>query len=585
MIGLFAVTAAGRRAAAELAGRLGPEALVADGPIGPAVRRLWDHLDAAVFFLASGATVRLVAPLLQDKHTDPGIVSVDEAQRFAIALTGGHGGGANALAEQVADVFGCTPVITTATDSTGTTALDELVEQLDATVDGDLPSCGVAILDGEPVRLINPHGFPLPALPPNVSADVANPQWTVVIDDRRPAEDEERTLRLIPRTLVVGVGSARGVSRTAVAEAIARLDSEHGLDPRAIRAFASVDLKADEAGILDAVQDLGFWHSKDGGDELSLLTYPAEVLAGVEVPNPSEVVRSEVGTPSVAEASSLHAAVELAYGAPVELVADKIKGDNVTVAATRISPRGRLAIVGIGPGAPDLRTPRADAELRRASVVVGLDQYLDQVRHLLRPGTEERATGLGAEEARAAEAVELAKQGRAVALIGSGDAGVYAMASPALEKADVDIEVVGVPGVTAALSASALLGAPLGHDHALISLSDLHTPWEVIERRVRAAAEGDLVVCFYNPRSVQRHWQLGRALEILAEHRPATTPVGAVRQASRADQEVWCASIDEFDPADVDMFTTVVVGSSQSTVVGRRMVTPRGYRWMAGDVR
>ncbi|MEB3366917.1 precorrin-3B C(17)-methyltransferase [Saccharopolyspora mangrovi] len=585
MIGLFAVTAAGRRAAAELAGRLGPEALVADGPIGPAVRRLWDHLDAAVFFLASGATIRLVAPLLQDKHTDPGIVSVDEAQRFAIALTGGHGGGANALAEQVADVLGCTPVITTATDSTGTTALDELVDQLDATVDGDLPSCGVAILDGAPVRLVNPLGFPLPALPPNVGTEVENPEWTVVIDDRRPTEDEERTLRLIPRTLVVGVGSARGVSRTAVTETIARLDSEHGLDPRAIRAFASVDLKADEAGILDAVQDLGFWHSRDGGDELSLLTYPAEVLSGVEVPNPSEVVRSEVGTPSVAEASALHAAAELAYGAPVGLVADKIKGDNVTVAAARISPRGRLAIVGIGPGAPDLRTPRADAELRRASVVVGLDQYLDQVRHLLRPGTEERATGLGAEEARAAEAVDLAKQGRAVALIGSGDAGVYAMASPALEKADVDIEVVGVPGVTAALSASALLGAPLGHDHALISLSDLHTPWEMIERRVRAAAEGDLVVCFYNPRSVQRHWQLGRALEILAEHRPATTPVGAVRQASRADQKVWCAPIGDFDPAEVDMFTTVVVGSSQSAVVGRRMVTPRGYRWMAGDVR
>ncbi|MEV0704626.1 precorrin-3B C(17)-methyltransferase [Saccharopolyspora sp. NPDC050389] len=582
MIGLFAVTAAGRRAAAELAGRLGPDAVVADGPIAPAVRRLWDHLDAAVFFLASGAAVRLVAPLLRDKHSDPGVVCVDDACRFAIALTGGHAGGANALAEQVADVLGCTPVVTTASDSTGTTPLDELVDQLDATVDGDLAACGGAILDGWSVRLVNPHGFPLPALPPNVAADPEAPLWTVVIDDRRPTQDEERTLRLIPRTLVVGVGAARGVSRTAVTETIARLDREHGLDPRAIRAVASVDLKADEDGILEAVQDLGFWHS-DGGEELSLLTYPAEALAGVEVPNPSEAARAEAGTPSVAEASALHAAAELGGGAPVELVVPKIKGDNVTAAAARIRPRGRLAIIGIGPGAPDLRTPRADVELRRASVVVGLDQYLDQVRHLLRPGTEVRATGLGAEEARAAEAVELARDGRAVALIGSGDAGVYAMASPALEKAGVDIEFVGVPGVTAALAASALLGAPLGHDHALISLSDLHTPWEVIERRVRAAAEGDLVVCFYNPRSADRHWQLGRALEILAEHRPVTTPVGAVCQASRAGQRVWCAPIGDFEPAEVDMSTTVVVGSSQSTVVGGRMVTPRGYRWMAAD--
>ncbi len=558
--------------------------MVADGPIGPALRRLWDHLGAAVFFLASGATVRLIAPLLRDKHTDPGVVCVDDERRFALSLVGGQAGGANALAEQVADVLGCTPVITTGTDSTGTTPLDELVDRLDAAVDGDLAACGGAILDGWPVRLVNPHGFPLPALPSNVAADPAAPLWTVVVDDRRPAQDEERTLRLIPRTLVVGVGSARGVSRTAVTEAIARLDREHGLDPRAIRAVASVDLKAGEAGILEAVQDLGFWHS-DGGDELSLLTYPAETLAGIEVPNPSEVVGREVGTPSVAEASALHAAAELGAGAPIELVASKIKGDNVTVAAARIRPRGRLAIIGIGPGAPDLRTPRADLELRRASVVVGLDQYLDQVRHLLRPGTEVRGTGPGAEEDRAAEAVELAREGRAVALIGSGDAGVYAMAGPALEKADVDIEVVGVPGVTAALAASALLGAPLGNDHALISLSDLHTPWEVIESRVRAAAEGDLVVCFYDPSSAQRHWQLGRALEILAEHRPATTPVGAVRLADRARQRVWCAPIGEFDPAEVDMFTAVLVGSSRSTVVGGRLVTPRGYRCTPTDTR
>ncbi|KAA5832483.1 precorrin-3B C(17)-methyltransferase [Saccharopolyspora hirsuta] len=581
MIGLFAVTAAGRRAAADLAGRLGPDAVVADGPIGSAVRRLWDHLDAAVFFLASGATVRLVGPLLRDERTDPGVVCVDEERRFAIALAGAQAGGANALAEQVADVLDCQPVVTTATDGTGTAPLDELVDQLDATVDGDLVRCGSAVLDGLPVRLVNPHGFPLPALPPNVSPGVEAPLWTVVIDDRRPTEAEERTLRLIPRTLVVGVGSARGVSRTAVTEAIARLDSEHGLDPRAIRAIASVDGKADEAGILEAVQDLGFWHSADGGDELSLLTYPAEVLADVEVPNPSAAVRAETGTPSVAEASALHAGAELGYGAPVELVATKIKGDGVTVAAARIHPRGRLALIGLGPGAADLRVPRADAELRRASVVVGQDRYVDQVRHLLRPGTEVRATGAGDEEARAVEAVELAREGRAVALIGSGDTGVHAMASPALERADVDIEVVGVPGVTAVLAASALLGAPLGHDHALIGLSDLRTPWEVIERRVRAAAEGDLVVCFHNPSSDQRNRQLARALEILAEHRPATTPVGAVHQATRTGQRIWCAPISEFDPSQVGMSTTVVVGSSQSTVVGHRMVTPRTYRWMA----
>lgn len=578
MIGLFAVTAAGKRAAADLLPVL-DDAVLVEGPIRPSLQRIWPELTGAVFFLATGATVRLIAPLLVDKHTDPGIVCVDESCRFAVALAGGHGGGANALAERVADRLGATPVITTASDSTGTTPLDELVAMLDATVDGDLAACGVAVLDGAPVLVRNPLGFPLPALPPNLGEHVDNPQWTVLIDDRLPSEEPDGpVLRLVPHTLVVGVGSAKGVPASAVTAALARLDSEHGLDLRAVRAFATLDRKADEAGILDAVTDWAFWHWQD---ESTLRTYPADVLSTVDVPNPSDAVLAEVGTPSVAEAAALHAAAEISGDGPVELVAPKLKGDNVTVAAARIRPRGRLAVIGIGPGAADLRVPRADAELRRASVVVGLTNYVDQIRHLLRPGTEIRASGLGAEETRAREAVELAESGRAVALIGSGDAGVYAMASPALERCTARVEVVGVPGVTAALASAALLGAPLGHDHAVISLSDLHTPWPAIQRRIRTAAEGDFVVCFYNPRSATRDWQLAEALAVLRDFRPASTPVGAVRQAGRGGQRIWCAPIAEFDEREVDMVTTVVVGSSQTRMVGGRMVTPRGYTWMS----
>ncbi|TQM14189.1 precorrin-3B C(17)-methyltransferase [Pseudonocardia kunmingensis] len=557
MIALFAVTDAGRRAAAEVA-----PALEADVHPLDALPALWPRLDGAVFFLATGATVRLVAPLLADKRSDPGVVCVDEARRFAVALTGGHEGGANALAERVGGLLGAQPVVTTASDAAGSTGMDELAAALDAVVDGDAAAAGRALLDGTAV-VENPAGVPLPPLP--VPTEVGSGHRIVVTDRPGPA-GEDLTL-VVPRTLVVGIGSARGVPAEAVAAALRRIETDHGYDLRAVRAYASVDLKADEAGILAAIAPA------------ELRTYPAEVLARVEVPNPSEVVRAEVGTASVAEAAALHAADELAGGGPVELVVEKVKGENVTVAAARIRPRGRLAIVGLGPGAADLRTPRAEAELRRASVVVGLDQYVEQVRHLLRPGTEVHASGLGDEEQRAADAVALAGKGRAVALIGSGDAGVYAMASPALQQAGADIEVVGVPGVTAALAAAALLGAPLGHDHVLISLSDLHTPWPVIERRVAAAAAADLVTCFYNPRSRGRHWQLGAALDAFREHRPPSTPVGAVRQASRTGQRVWTAPLSEFDPVEVDMLTTVVVGSSATRMVGGRMVTPRGYRW------
>jgi cobalt-precorrin 5A hydrolase/precorrin-3B C17-methyltransferase len=166
--------------------------------------------------------------------------------------------------------------------------------------------------------------------------------------------------------------------------------------------------------------------------------------------------------------------------------------------------------------------------------------------------------------------------------VGSGDAGVYALAGPALEIAGADVDVTGVPGLTAALAAASVLGAPLAHDHAYISLSDLHTPWEIIERRIRAAAEGDFTVCLYNPRSRSRGWQLPKALAILAAHRPPETPVGYVRNASRPDETAAITTIGEVDPdwiERIDMFTVVVVGSGRSRTVAGRFVTPRGYPW------
>ena len=197
------------------------------------------------------------------------------------------------------------------------------------------------------------------------------------------------------------------------------------------------------------------------------------------------------------------------------------------------------------------KSPTAAARTRPSITSHGVCRSDREIRDVLRPGTRVLSSGLGQEEERALAAVIQARGGHAVALVGSGDAGVYAMGSPALTMAGADIDVVSVPGITAGLAAASLLGAPLGHDHALISLSDLHTPWDVIERRVRAAAAGDFVVVFYNPRSADRDWQLRAALAILAE----------------------------LDPAAVDMRTVVIVGSTSTVSVADRMVTPRGYRW------
>ena len=570
MIGVVAATANGRAAAAALEAAWPGEVRSFTGDkASAALREAWGTCDAIVSFLAVGATVRVLAPLLGHKTTDPAVVCVDEGLRHAVAVLGGHHG-ANLLAGRLAGVLGCEPVVTTASDGAGITPLDSYGADLGFTVHNPevLARVGAAVLSGEPVTIEGADGWPLPALPSNVVREHPEASAGILVTDRaEPANSRRDRLVYRPPSLVVGVGSARGVTAAEVGELIDGTLADAGLAPASVRCLATVDVKAGEQGILDAAEARGW----------EVVTFPADVLARVEVPNPSEVVRAEVGTPSVAEAAALHAARALGRGA--ELVAEKRKSAAATAAVARLRPKGRLGLVGIGPGARDLLTPRAEAVLRRSSVVVGLDQYVEQVRDLLRPGTRVMASGLGREEERARAAVEEAESGRAVALIGSGDAGVYAMASPALEFASSGIEVEGVPGITAALAASALLGAPLGHDHAAISLSDLHTPWEVIERRVRAAAEGDFVVCFYNPRSRARDWQLPAALTILSAHRPPDTPVGLVRDASRPGESVTLTTLAEVDPAMADMVTVVVVGSSRSRTVAGRFITPRGYRW------
>ena len=600
MIGLVAVTAAGRAAAARLAAAWPGQTRPYDGPAATALPAAFGDTDAVVVFLAVGATVRLLAPLLRDKHQDPGVVCVDEALRFAVPVAGAHAGGANDLARRVAAVLGAEPVITTASDAAGAVALDGFGADLGFVVEpgSDLAAVGTAVLSGQRVTLSTDTTWPLPPLPPAVVAGPPEPAVPAIIvtdrtgpdrtmPDRTGPDRAAPTVIYRPPSLVVGLGSSRGVPPAEVDALIDQALAAGHLSPSSVRTVATVDLKQDEPGLLAAVADRGW----------SLVTFPATALAEVNVPNPSETVRAAVGTPSVAEAAALLAASAphptaphptgphptgpnpSSPTAPATLVVPKQTSPHATAAIARRTPRGRLAIVGIGPGARDLLTPRAAAELRRARIVVGLDQYLDQVADLLRPGTVLRPSGLGQEQERAAAAVADAAAGHAVALIGSGDAGIYAMGSPALESADATIDVVGVPGVTAALAAAAALGAPLGHDHAMISLSDLHTPWEIIERRVSAAADADLVVCFYNPASRERDWQLRKALAILAAQRPPGTPVGWVRDATRPGQRTGLATLATFDPAVIDMRTMVIVGSSRTRLFAGRMVTPREYRW------
>jgi precorrin-3B C17-methyltransferase len=244
--------------------------------------------------------------------------------------------------------------------------------------------------------------------------------------------------------------------------------------------------------------------------------------------------------------------------------------------------KGRLSVVGIGPGDDVLLTPLARRTLKDATVVVGYRGYLELVAGLL-AGKAALSFELGQEVERAQRALEMACGGERVALLSSGDPGIYGMASPALEawlalppSRRPPLEVV--PGVPALAACAALLGAPLGHDFAVVSLSDLLTPWEVIARRLEAAAAADFVLVIYNPRSRGRPWQLGEARRILLRHRGPDTPVGVVRRAYRQGQAVAIATLGTLDETVMDMETTLIVGSSRTLARDGVMLTPRGYR-------
>jgi cobalt-precorrin 5A hydrolase/precorrin-3B C17-methyltransferase len=390
MIGLVSATAAGAAARDRLAAAWPDRTRVYDGPVGDAVRAAFAECEQLVCFLATGAVVRLIAPLLGGKASDPGVVCVDEGGRFAVSLVGGHGGGANELACEVGGLLGAEPVVTTATDAVGIPGLDTL----GLPVEGDVAGVTRALLDGEPVALDAETAWPLPPLP-----FAERGTRTVRLTDRaiEPADGE---VLLRPPSLVVGVGASKGAPVEEVLALVEGALRDAGLSPRSVAALATVDAKREEPGIVEAAARLG----------APVVTYSAEELAAVEVPNPSGAPLAAVGTPSVAEAAARFRGGELRVPKRKAHRADG-RPAMATCAVVRRPARGRLALVGLGPGARDLLTPRARAELRRASVLVGLDQYVDQIRDLLRPGTRILASGLGAEEERARTAVAEARRG------------------------------------------------------------------------------------------------------------------------------------------------------------------------------
>jgi cobalt-precorrin 5A hydrolase/precorrin-3B C17-methyltransferase len=542
------------------------------------LRGLFGQGIAIVGVCAAGILIRALAPVLADKHTEPPVVAIGADGAFVVPLLGGHRG-ANRLAQRIASHLGGHAALTTAGEGALGFALDDPPAGWRLAGGADqVKAVGAALLADQPVRLVVEAGDASWLTAPRLGTDG---DLTVMVTDRRTSD---ATVVLHPPVLALGVGCERGVAAAELIDLARAALVEAGLAEGAVACVASLALKEDEPAVHELARTLAvparFFDAATLEEQTPRLA------------NPSDLVFRETGCHGVAEGAALAAA-----GPGGKLVQPKLRSARATCAiaraATVITPndvgqaRGRLFVVGIGPGAATWRTPEATRAIRLASDLVGYGLYLDLLGDETRGKTRHDGT-LGDEEGRVRLALLLAAEGRTVALVCSGDAGIYALATLVFELVDREgnpawnrLDITVLPGVSAVQAAAARVGAPLGHDFCTISLSDLLTPWETIETRLRAAAAADFVVAFYNPVSQRRTTQLAAAKDILLERRPPTTPVVVARNLGRDGETVTVITLADLDPARIDMLTLVLVGNSESRRVdlgGRPVVyTPRGY--------
>ena len=513
---------------------------------GATLRELYQQDTPIIALCAAGIVIRTLAPLLLEKGVEPAVLAVAEDGSAVVPLLGGLGG-VNVMAREIAAALEVAAAITTSGELRfGTCLLN--------------PPGGYALGDLEQGKrfvsdLLAGH---------SVRIDGAAP-W---LEQAQLPEDPQAQ-----RSIHVG-SDARAASA-----------SELLIYPRSV----AVAVAADVAGLPDAIRD-------------------ALQQAGVAIQSLACLLAADtqMASPALREAA-LELAVPLRFVAPVsdigELVRDAVPDARIITTSRDIAiavaeqpldvsqvgrPRGRLAVIGLGPGAAELMVPAVKAELARATDVLGYETYVrmagpfrdDQVQHC----TDNRE-----EMQRARHAFRLAAQGRSVIVVSSGDPGVFAMAAAVLEALhestdpawhSVDLEIL--PGVSASLATAAQAGAPLGHDFCVMSLSDNLKPWSIIEKRLDLAAEADLVLAFYNPISRARPWQLGRALEIVAHHRVPQTPVVLGRDIGRPGQTLRVTTLGALTPEQVDMRTMVLIGSSTTCTFpraegGEWVYTPRWY--------
>ncbi len=546
------------------------------------------EFESHVFIMASGIVVRSIAGLIQDKSTDPAVLVMDEAGDHVISLISGHLGGANAMAVKLASCLGADPVITTATDVNNIMAVDEIASKIGANVENKamIKKVSSCMLNQVPVALIcdrilfdtyyGSTDLKLDHFEKFDDADFTDYGALCFITEKNykiPEDLLQKSLFIRPANLVIGIGCNKNTSKDEIANAVNSVFEDFEMSPLSIAGVATIDVKKNEPGLVEYVQSINsILHSYEAAqlDEVS--------AAGMS--EPSAYAQKHVNAKGVAEPAAL-----LCAGPEAQLVAVKQKIGNVTVAVAAkkmVCPqgsKGKLFVVGIGPGDTDYITSHARRVIENSEVVVGYKKYIELIAPII-TSKEAISTGMTKEIERVDEAIRAAAKGKTVSLVCSGDAGIYGMAGLVYERMAVigiDVDTAISPGLSASIAAASLLGAPLTNDFITLSLSNLLTPTETVEKRIEAAAASDMVTAVYNPVSKKRVELIRQLQASFLKHRKDTTLVGIVKHALRGGQKIEVSLLKDFLECDMDMNSIIIIGNSETVMINDRMVTKRGY--------
>jgi len=541
----------------------------------------WEDLALIIFIGSIGASVRLINSFLTSKDQDPGVIVIDNKCSKIVPLIGLHQSNTQNIAYQIANLLGGEIIETNNSNDQSFLNLDAFGNQWGWKRSGNIKDWSKLVikqakneeifckqLSGNSLWTTSKSGKIINQIN---KKEIEKPDSTFHVSI---FENNQRNWH--PPVLWVGIGCERNTSKELIKNSLNNFFKSGNLSQQSIAGFATIDLKKDEKGILELAEE----------KNLPLKFFSKEDLSKIIVPNPSNFVQKEIGTPSVAEASCL-----IAAGEKSKLLEEKriFKNESgaVTIAVAESKNQynpihGEIHIIGSGPGDISFLTNNAKKALSRCTVWIGYKMYLDLIKPLKRSDQVLIESKLTEEKERCTKAIKLAQEGIKVALVSSGESGFYGMAGLLLEllqkiKKEYRPYYQVHPGISSVQLAAAISGAPLMNDFCSISLSDKLTPWSLIKKRIEGALVGDFVIALFNPQSIERNWQLKSVIDICLKTRHGDTPVLVARQVGRENQSKKFVTLNTISFKEIDMLSIIIIGNSQTTLDDEIFLTPRGY--------